>query len=57
MTNEEMSEFLMYRCVLKNLQEYTPHIPVKTSEELFSALENFTQEAANDGKAALALSG
>lgn len=57
MTNEEMSEFLMYRCVLKNLQEYTPHIPVKTSEELFSALERFTQEAANDGKAALALSG
>ena len=58
MTNQEMSEYLMYRCVLSKLRDTDfPRVPVKTSDELLSALEHFTHEAAHDGKAALALSG
>ena len=64
MTNQEMSEYLMYRYVFHgggvsaNLQSINlPRVPVKTSDELLSALEHFTHEAAHDGKAALALSG
>lgn len=58
MTSQEMSEYLMYRCVLSNLKDTDfSRVPVKTSDELLSALERFTSEAAHDGKAALALSG
>ncbi|MBQ7217033.1 MAG: hypothetical protein IJS39_13740 [Synergistaceae bacterium] len=48
----------MYRCVLSNLNDTDfPRVPMKTSDELLSALERFTHEAPHDGHAALALSG
>ena len=53
-----MSKYLMYRCVLSNLNDTDfPRVPMKTSDELLSALERFTHEAPHDGHAALALSG
>ena len=62
MTALEMSEWLMYRYVFHGnyKAEYhhdLPRVPVRTSDELLCALEKFTREAAQDGKAALALSG
>ena len=62
MTNLEMSEWLMYRYVFHGdyTAEYVheaPRLPVRTSDDLLSALEKFTHEASLDGKAALALSG
>ena len=59
-----MSEYLMYRYVFHGggvsakLQDIDfPRVPVKTSDELLAALEHFTRQAAQDGQAALALSG
>ena len=64
MTNEAMSEYLMYRYVIHGggvsvkLQDIDfPRVPVRTSDELLAALEHFTHEASKDGRAALALSG
>ena len=62
MSNKSMSEYLMYRYVFDDenvkVQDINfPRVPVKTSDELITALEKFTSEAAHDGKAALALSG
>lgn len=57
-----MSEYLMYRYVYDDpdikVQDIDfPRAPVRNSGELLAALERFTHEAVQDGKAALALSG
>ena len=60
MNSSEMSKYLIYRYIYDsgNVQDIDfPRIPVTTSDELIDALGRLTREAANDGKAALALSG